>query len=296
MPKVPRRRSSGASKTTVAITFDNRTLDSLLKYVVSEGVHATDLTNLRKVFEKLDPDVFRYGDTTEEGIPKLGKIQLIRWIASAKSEAMLHDVGAIISYLEDKCPEVAEYIPQINWDPQQLAPGDVRQISKSIAEKLQYMTLLSAKEEVMDTYEKLSNCQFHSMQEYVDKMRQILTRLLVSIQNTTIGNGLVQDFNFSSPECRDLLQIIVNKAHRPESVLQTGIKELNKMLSPGFQSGRLYTFLGLTGGFKSGTLLNLADQIRRYNPQIKPYENGKRRTILYVTMENSVNRLVFCRV
>ena len=146
MPKVQRRKGSGASKTTVAITFDNRTLDTLLKYVVSSSVHATDLTNLRKVFERLDPDVFRYGDSTEEGISKLGKIQLIRWIASAKSEAMLQDEGAIISYLEDKCPEIAEFIPMINWDPQQLAPSDVRQISKSIAEKLQYMTLLAANE------------------------------------------------------------------------------------------------------------------------------------------------------
>lgn len=295
MPKIKRRKDNGASKSTVAITFDNRTLDSLMKYVVSDGVNATDMTNLRKVFEHLDLDVFQYGDETE-GLTKLGKVQLIRWIASAKSEAMLQDIGAIISYVEDKCPEASDLIQYVNWDANQLAPGDIRQITKSIAEKLQYLTLLEARDEVVETYEKLSNCQFHSMQEYVNELRRILTRVLVSIQNTTIGNGLIQDFNFSSPEAQDLLSVIVNKAHRPESVLQTGIKELNKMLSPGFQSGRLYTFLGLTGGFKSGTLLNMADQIRKYNPQVKSVTNGKRKTILFITMENSVNRMVLCRV
>jgi len=36
----------------------------------------------------------------------------------------------------------------------------------------------------------------------------------------------------------------------------------------------------VTGKFKSGLLLNLADQIRRFNPQIQAVENGVRKTIV----------------
>jgi len=48
----------------------------------------------------------------------------------------------------------------------------------------------------------------------------------------------------------------------------------------------------VTGKFKSGLLLNLADQIRRFNPQIQAVENGVRKTILLVTMENSLEETV----
>ena len=54
----------------------------------------------------------------------------------------------------------------------------------------------------------------------------------------------------------------------------------------------MYCFLGGSGKFKSGTLLNIAEQIRRFNPQIPAYENGLRKCILFITLENSIEETV----
>lgn len=110
----------------------------------------------------------------------------------------------------------------------------------------------------------------------------------MKLQNISSPDELIRKFNFSDDEFMDLLSRIVDKAKKPSTVLMTGIRQLNAILSPGFQSGRMYTFLGGTGRFKSGTLWNITDQIRQYNPQIKPVENGMRKVLLFVTMENTI--------
>ena len=84
----------------------------------------------------------------------------------------------------------------------------------------------------------------------------------------------------------------MERAKKDSTILYSGMRCLNAMLSPGFEGGRLYLFLGGTGKGKSGLLLNMADQIRLFNPQIKPVEHGIRKTIVYVTMENTINETI----
>ena len=116
--------------------------------------------------------------------------------------------------------------------------------------------------------------------------------LLVALQESDTSQGLLKEFSFSSSNAAELLSTILDKAKKPTSILQTGIRQLNAILSPGLHSGRLYTILGGSGKFKSGTLLNIADQVRLFNPQIIPVENGMRKAILFITLENSIEETV----
>ena len=289
MAKIKKRKIDGEDyqqSAKIPWVIDTDMIASLLKYSVSRAIKSTDLANLKKFVECLDCDGFRYK-------PELAmQINAIKWIASARSDRMLKDIGAIKSYVNDMCPQSAPVLEEMDWSDSQLADADVRQIAISIREKLQSYLYLSAKDEIDSLYSKLMNSKFYSIQEYNNKLREVLSRVLVDIQNTAIGNGLIQDFSFSGDNMEDLMKVIVQKAHRPTAVLQTGIRFLNAALSPGFSSGRLYTFLGLTGGFKSGTLLNIADQIRNFNPQVVPVEDGRRKTLLFITMENSVEETI----
>lgn len=287
MAKIKRRRnSSKVASQSIHINFDSRMLDSMLKYIVSDCVTTSEMNNLRKLMEKVDLEDFQYSQD------KYDKVRLIKYVSEAKSIGSLQDTGAIAAYVLDKCPELGDILDTLNWDPKQIAPTDTRQISKSISEKLQYSIIMSMEDEILELYDKLKNCGFYSMSEYAQKMREVLTRGLTSMQKTAISSGMVEQLDFSSIDGIDTLKTIVERAHRPGAVLQTGIKALNEILSPGFQSGRLYTFLGLTGGFKSGMLLNIADQIRVCNPRILGQNKDKRKTILFITMENSINETV----
>lgn len=287
MAKIKRRSKSAKVNQTVNIYFDSRMVDSLLKYIVADCVTTSELNNLRKLMEKVNLEDYRTND-----VAKYNNLRLVQYVAEAKSIGTLQDTGAISTYVLDKCPDLAESLDVLNWDPTQMAPADARQISKSISEKLQYSIIMGMEDAILDLYDKLRNCGFYSMTQYTTQLREILTRGLTSMQKTAISSGLIDEIDFSSMDGMDTLRTIVERAHRPGSVLSTGIKALNAILSPGFQSGRLYTFLGLTGGFKSGMLLNLADQIRQCNPRILMENDGKQKTILFVTMENSINETV----
>jgi hypothetical protein len=74
----------------------------------------------------------------------------------------------------------------------------------------------------------------------------------------------------------------------PSNILQTGMQGLNQLLGGGFESGRVYMFLGIAGVGKSLLLLNLMYQLRMYNGHYKTKDPTKQPCIVMLTMENSV--------
>ena len=60
------------------------------------------------------------------------------------------------------------------------------------------------------------------------------------------------------------------------------------MLSPGYMSKRLYTYLAFPGKGKSTILLKSALDMRRYNPNFKTKDPEKRPAILFLTLENDI--------
>ena len=63
---------------------------------------------------------------------------------------------------------------------------------------------------------------------------------------------------------------------------------LNEMIGGGFESGRVYMFLGTSGVGKSVTLLNLLYQLKIYNKQYRVKDPTKKPCVVLLTMENTV--------
>jgi hypothetical protein len=84
-----------------------------------------------------------------------------------------------------------------------------------------------------------------------------------------------------------VVEDVVKEVIDPSTVLMTGLQTLNLMLSPGYMPGRLYMYLGVTGGWKSAMLLSTCNWIRKYN-KVKPEIEGRRPTILYISNENTI--------
>ena len=59
------------------------------------------------------------------------------------------------------------------------------------------------------------------------------------------------------------------------------------MLNGGFESGRSYVFMGLTGVGKSIVLLSIANWIRKYNKL--PKKGNMKQAVLFISQENSKN-------
>ncbi len=285
MPTIKKRNSTPTDK--IKIKFDVPLLNSLIKYLRCEYVSQSSLSQLRKFMKFVDIDSYEY----EEAIyPRLKTLDIL---TKAIIDDGIRDESLLRSYLEDQYPTGIQIIEQVGFDRNQLSSTECDYIANAIRIRVQTIAINLKKAELLETLDKLDANSFKpAYAELVEKVRRQMTELIGELQQNDSDQGLMKEFAFSMNDAAALIDKIVKKAKRPASILQTGIRQLNSILSPGFQSGRMYCFLGGSGKFKSGTLLNIAEQIRRFNPQIPAYENGLRKCILFITLENSIEETV----
>lgn len=284
MPTIKKRNST---PNKIKVKFDVPLLNSLIKYIRCEYVSQSSLSQLRKFMRFIDIDSYEY----EEAIyPRLKTLDIL---AKAIIDDGIRDESLLRSYLEDQYPTGIQIIEQIGFDRNQLSSTECDYIANAIRVRVQTIAINLKKAELLETLDKLDANSFKpAYAELVEQVRRQMTELIGELQQNDSDQGLMKEFAFSMADAAALIDKIVKKAKRPASILQTGIRQLNSILSPGFQSGRMYCFLGGSGKFKSGTLLNIAEQIRRFNPQIPAYENGLRKCILFITLENSIEETV----
>ena len=118
--------------------------------------------------------------------------------------------------------------------------------------------------------------------QIVDVNRKIKENVCVSSVSESLS--LSNDEQFEATVAH-----MYNRAIDGSTKLKTGIQAINRSLNGGFENDRCYIYLGLPGEGKSSTLLNLTLQIKGHNKDIVTKDPTKRPTILFLTMENTLN-------
>ena len=284
MPKVIRKRkgSEKASNGKVKIAFDIDMLDALIKYIRCDYVTQPQKNMVLKLMDSVDISQYAYNIDIKE------RIRLITIACKAMCEEHISDESLLLSYIKEHYDEAEDTLLKVDFEKNKLIDSECKVINKAVNEKIQTIYILETKDEIINSLKCFETIGFTSYQDDINTLREKLSKLLVKLQGISAPDEIIRSFNFSGEQYKDLLAQIVNKAKKPTTTLLSGIRQLNALLSPGFQSGRLYTFIGGTGRFKSGTLWNLTDQLRQFNPQVIPVENGMRKVLLFVTMENTI--------
>lgn len=286
MPVVKKRRDT-QNNGRIKVNFDVGLLESLIKYTRCEYVSTSQMSTLRKFMDAIDIEAYQYDNAIYM------RVKLVDILTRAIVKDNIQDDNVLRSYVEEQYPDGALYLDQIGYKKNMIGSSDCDYLSKAILTRTQTVAIYKAKNELIDTLQKIDATSFSSSYvEMVEKVRKQMIDLVGALQVIDNEQGLLKEFAFSLQDAAALIDRVVKKRKRPASVLQTGIRQLNAILAPGFQSGRMYTIVGGSGKFKSGTLLNIADQIRRFNPQIPAYENGLRKCILFITLENSIEETI----
>ena len=221
------------------------------------------------------------------------RLIMSKMILHERLEASVSQLPLIKMEILKADSSLSDLAEQIEWRSDQLTARDTKCIGEFIDEKLRFYFFFKEMPEIIKIYNKIVKTNgFECSGTTLDELNERMCQLANKMQPTTLSTGLLRQFNFSDPNIMDAMKFIVKKAQKPSSILQTGIRHLNALLGPGFRGSKLYLFLGRSGNFKSGTLLNVADMIRKYNPQLEKVENGKRNTILFITCENSIEETV----
>ena len=283
MPKMVKKRKTASSEQNgVMISFDIGMLDALIKYSRCEHVSQSNKTLLLKLLKHLDFSQYEYSPDI------LDRLKLLKVTCTAMCEESIRDESVLRAYIAEHLEDSEEIMKQVSFELNLLTDTECKRLTTAINERLQYIYIYEEKDYLVNAFNDMSRVGFTSYHDTVNSLKERMANLVVKLNNVSAPDQLIRSFSFSDESYFELLSSIVHRAKKPSTVLMTGIRQLNAILSPGFQSGRLYTILGGTGRFKSGTLWNITDQIRLFNPHIKPYENGKRKTILFITMENTI--------
>lgn len=270
------------------IRFDISILNMMIGYLFKSSIQVTrrSLKNLKQLFDILDTSIYQNNEKMST------RIDFIKNALEARIEKGFENEDAILNYCitdnpPDELKEIIRMLPvykKINYE-------EIKYINKAVQDRLTYSFILKYKDPVYNTIEKIDSGEFKSYQEINEEFNKLCSGFMEEARRvkniTNVKSVSLMDDDFDNK-----ILDIVSDLKNPSRCFKTGIKCLNKILSPGYQSGRCYYYCGTPGGFKSGLLLKTAVDIKKYNKGMVTKKPGKVPAVLYLTLENSVAETV----
>lgn len=272
----------------IPLKFDITMMNMIIGYLFKRSVQINrkSLTNMKHLFDVIDETVYENNEQMEQ------RFNFIIKALEAKVDKGFENDDAIINYCRSDVfnkenDDIIQNIPKytrINFE-------EIKYINKAIEDRLQYYYLYFYKDKIYETVERLDSGEYTSFSEINSELLNVCTSVINKVRKTKSVDN-TDTFSLGDDNFENNVIDIVTQLKNPSRILRTGIQKLNQILAPGFMSGRLYIFMGLPGGFKSGILLKTMRDIRKYNKEIQVKKPGKRPCVLMVTMENSVSETV----
>ena len=264
--------------------WDIGLLNKLIGYAFKKNMYITqsNLRNLQQLLEQSDFKIFMSKNIMYK------RITFLKRALEAKLDEKLEDQSLIIQYcrtdIDDPITEdIVNNLPKY----MQLNHQEIKFLTEYINDRLQFGVLQSRKEELEVILEKINDGEYKTyahantmienwIRDYNEAVRATKTRY----QNNIL--------DFNDPNLKEKVSDVLYRLGNTSSIIITGIQMLNEMLSPGFRPGKLYVFMGVTGGYKSAMLLTAALDAVKYNSKTyKPRKEGYKPYVVYLSMENS---------
>ena len=282
----PREQSYQYNK--VKIKFDKRMLDSLIGYIFVESKFITksNLTNLQKLLTIVDTRIYETDSLLYE------RLEFLRKALEGRLSKGLIRRDLLISFCQkENNEENAEIISRID-EYTKITYDEIMYINKAIIDRLKYAFIVFYKDIIYDKFLRIDQGDYQSFEEVTVSIKETISYLMNDIRKVENVASLTT-FSLDDGVFEAFIEETVKNASDSNMALMTGIRALNDILSPGYLPGRLYLWLGITGGFKSAMLLHSCRWIKLFN-QVTPRRKdpGCTPVVLYITTENSVEESI----
>lgn len=272
------------------IKFDITTLNSLISFIAKPSVLRTRkaLTHIRKLFTVLNLSL--YDNDKDPSCRE--RIWIIQAYLDGKLEDGISD-DLLTQYVEDRpdCSEFAKaIIDEIEKKGKVISHDDSKYLIKKVDDILQYGYVTTASKIMKTMLESIEDGDFKSFKAVQGDLYDIATAIIsIKRNNSSVGSDMT--FSLDPDVFDNVVEEAMQKLMDRNRVYKTGIRMLNTILAPGYQSKRLYVYLALPGKGKSTVLLKSAIDIRKYN-NIKPKDPDKRPAVLFLTLENDITETI----
>ena len=280
---------SKVNLSTIPVKFDLTTLNMTMWFIYKDSVLRTRkvLNNIYKLFNNIDDNYYKEFPALSARI----------WIIRKTLQARLYDgydspFDFIASMLRDdgECDanisNVIDSIPSGN-----ISHEESKYLIKKLSDILEYGYILTLKElyqEILDSIDSEEVKSYKSIQEDL----YVLATSIINIKRNTNTSSSTNMFSLDTEYFDSVIEESLDRLKDRNRILKTGIQRLNTLLSPGYLSKRLYTYLALPGKGKSTVLLKSALDIKKYNTGIQTKDPDKRPAVLFLTLENGIEETV----
>ena len=279
-----RRLAVGDLKLTkLQIQFDLQTLNMIIAFLTKKSVLRTrkTLQNIRKLFTNIDPAMYQ-GNVEMEV-----RIWTIQQLVDVLIDGGFEDIEFAKTYCKDHATEEyqKEFIDTIGEYTIQYAES--KYLVRKIDSTLEYGYVVTIRDVMLDILEQIDVTDYLSYESISNDLYQIATKV-VNIKRQSRSLDADQTFSLSDEVFESAVSFAVDKLRDRNRIFLTGCRYLNTILSPGFLSKRLYTYLAFPGKGKSTMLLKAALDIKKYNGGIKTKNPDKQPAVLFLTLENDI--------
>ena len=270
------------------IKFNVTTLDMVIAFIYKDSVLRTrkTLSNVFKLFNSLD--MSNYTDNPE----LFNRVWIIKKTLDGKLYQGFESDDFLAQYCLDdiECDEYkADLIQRIGT--KKISHEESKHLIKKLDDTLQYGYTVTVKDIMMQILNKIDDGDFRTYQSVSEDLYNIATSI-ISINRSTSSLNSDQTFSLQEEVFEQVIEDAVQKLKDRNRIFITGIQRWNTILSPGYLSKRLYTYLAFPGKGKSTILLKSALDIRKYNAGIKTKDPDKRPAVLFLTLENDIPETV----
>ena len=267
-------------------------LNKLIGYVFkkTKNISNLQLRNVQKLLLNCDYDDYSNRPVIME------RVNFLLDALEAKLDRKFEDEGIILEYCTpaNPNPTIEEVLKNLDRY-KNLNYGEINFISDFIQDRLTHGIFLNRIKDIKTIIEKTEDGEYRTYAEANIAVQNWINEYGIARRKiSSAWNDDMLDFN--DPNLEERVGEINKRLGDKSSIIITGIQMLNEMLSPGFRPGKLYMFLGLTGGYKSAMLLKIILDCAKYNAKsYTPKKEGAKPYVLYLTMENTIDES-FARV
>lgn len=276
------KRKSNRSGDVARINIDLPTLNILCRYVLQDPrlIRMEHLVHVKRMLNMMDPASY------ENDPEKTKRVNFLIKAVEARLDNGLTDMELILNYINGGIYFQVDFL---DYDNLSMDQKNIKYCHNIVEEILKYAFLYNDVDEIQELITEFKAADTSKKGSVAIKLEPVLDRLKNEFRRAHIEDN-INDVTFSLED--GTFETAVTDAYNmitsPSRRLYTGMQGLNEMIGGGFESGRVYMFLGVAGVGKSMTLLNIMNQIKKYNVHVKPKDPTKIPCIVLLTMENTV--------
>ena len=263
--------------------FDANTLRMFVNLLLSTeniNVRKSDYGKLNTLISNLNMDYYIKDESKMYLIKliKLGRQVCEKYQYPTKS-MMITTLYHVLEHAED-----ASNFKELNDD-------EIRFITQYINSCVTQNYFYKRVDDLLELLSSAKLAQPIDRSKYIDKacgiMREIVTDHEMNETEDRDSYFDLEDENFTKT-MKSVYETLSQSSHR----LKTGMVGFNELLGGGIESGRAYMVIGPSCEGKSGLLLDLAVQLKEYNPKITTKDPTLKPCIAYLTQENAMSETI----